>query len=804
MRNTVKPNTVTNLEQPPQNLEAEEAVLGGLLIDPCQMERLPFLRAEHFLRARHGLIYAAMLALYNRREPCSILAVSDELERHGKLAEIGGAAALGLLVNATPTSAHTEQHARLVERAALFRKLARAGQSIAGIGFDQPDDLDEARTKAEAALYDVWLNHTTGKIIAPGERASRAFSRYEAAQRGERPGTPYGFHDLDGITQGAQPGQLVLVAGRPSMGKCFAPGTPILMADGSTMPVEEVQVGNLVMGPDSRARTVLALGCGTEQMYRVSYDDGSAYVVNASHILSLKRSKSEGLHKHGDILNIPVRDYLTKGPGFQSRYKGYKVAIELPERPISLDPYLFGLWLGDGCTSKPEFTTVDPEIISYLEAWATEHGLECHAHATANRTTNYAIRNGGNHKGRGVYNELTARLRSYGVMGGKYIPDDYLQNSSLVRMQLLAGILDTDGHLQKSGHLFEYVSKIERLAKNVDWLAQSLGFRTTCHRIQRTCYNNGVSNWYWRIRISGPLWKIPTRLPNKHCPEFRMARDVLHRAIRVQPLGLGRYYGFEIDGDGLLVLGDFTVTHNTSLMQCSAERMARAGKNVLFCSAEMAESDLTDRAVAGRIGRSVHALQEGCFGENVWTSIADVLGREIGEDPMYVYDDADMTTSSIRAVATEMRSRIGLDVLFVDYLQILHDGYGKSDNERVGYISRQLKAIARHLSVPVIAGSQLNRDCEDRRDKKPALQDLRDSGTLEQDADVVMLLYRPGFYWPDNAQWQKVFRDEPYPGANVTQVIIGKQRQGRRGVHVKLLWEGTTMQFEGVDEHHER
>lgn len=461
MRNTVQRNTATEPVQMPHNLEAEEAVIGGLLIDPCQMEKLAFLKAVDFYSAAHGIIYGAMLTLYNRREPCSIVAVCDELERQGKLQEVKGASAIALMVNATPTAFNTEQHARIVERAAMCRRLARAGQQIAALGFEQPVDLDEARVKAESVLYDIWAERATGRIIAPSERASRAYARYEAAQRGERPGTPYGFHDLDGITQGAQPGQLILIAGRPSMGK-------------------------------------------------------------------------------------------------------------------------------------------------------------------------------------------------------------------------------------------------------------------------------------------------------------------------------------------------------TSLMQCSAERMAAAGHNVLFCSAEMAESDLTDRAVAGRIGRSVHALQEGAFGADIWKNIMDVLGREVGEDPMYVYDDADMTTSSIRAVATEMRSRIGLDALFVDYLQILHDGYGRSDNERVGYISRQLKAIARHLGVPVIVGSQLNRECEDRRDKKPALQDLRDSGTLEQDADVVMLLYRPGFYWQTIDLWKKAFRDEPYPGANVTQVIIGKQRQGRRGVHVKLLWEGTTMQFEGVDERHER
>lgn len=265
-------------------------------------------------------------------------------------------------------------------------------------------------------------------------------------------------------------------------------------------------------------------------------------------------------------------------------------------------------------------------------------------------------------------------------------------------------------------------------------------------------------------------------------------------------MGNGTPFGF-LDLDGitggahpgeLIIVAGRTSMGKTALMQDIAENMATVGRNVLMCSAEMPEWQLTDRSLAARVRQSTQTLQQGPFSDALWAGISEHLGQ-LAEESLWVYDDPDMTTNGIRATATEMRSRVGLDVLIVDYLQLLHDRHGVNENERVGRMSRELKALARGLGVPVICGSQLNRECENRANKRPQLSDIRDSGSVEQDADVVMLLHRDAYYWTEQ-EWARMHGAKPYP-KNVTEVIIAKQRNGPRGKAIYLVFVDQLTQF---------
>jgi len=130
--------------------------------------------------------------------------------------------------------------------------------------------------------------------------------------------------------------------------------------------VEEVQAGDQLMGDDSTARNVLSLARGREEMYWVRQNKGIDYRVNKSHILSLKRSRNEGPHTHGDVLNIEVADYIEKSNKFKTNYKGYKVAVDFEEQSLPVEPYFLGLWLGDGRTSDVRIATEDDEVVEYL------------------------------------------------------------------------------------------------------------------------------------------------------------------------------------------------------------------------------------------------------------------------------------------------------------------------------------------------------------------------------------------------------------------------------------------------------
>jgi replicative DNA helicase len=207
---------------PPQSLEAEQSVLGSVLIDrDAVVEVAEFLKPEDFYRQAHGLIYGAMLDLFERREPIDIVTVAEVLERHDQLEQIGGRSYLASLSNQTPTAVHAVQYARIVERKAVLRNLISAAGRIAGIGYEDPAELQEAIDRAEGELFAVSQRRLDAGFTQLRELLHSAYDRldYLHAHRGEISGVRTGFTDLDALTTGLQKSDLVVLAARPSVGK---------------------------------------------------------------------------------------------------------------------------------------------------------------------------------------------------------------------------------------------------------------------------------------------------------------------------------------------------------------------------------------------------------------------------------------------------------------------------------------------------------------------------------------------------------------------------------------------------------
>src|SRR6188768_1726151 len=207
---------------PPQSLEAEQSVLGAILIDrDAVVEVAEFLRPEDFYRQANGRIYAAILDLFERREPIDIVTVAEALERREDLEAIGGRAYLSSLSNETPTAVHAAQYARIVERKALLRNLIGAAGKIAGIGYEDPAEVQEAIDRAEAELFAVSQKRVDAGFSPLKTLLHDAYDRldYLHAHRGEISGIRSGFQDLDTLTTGFQKSDLVILAARPSVGK---------------------------------------------------------------------------------------------------------------------------------------------------------------------------------------------------------------------------------------------------------------------------------------------------------------------------------------------------------------------------------------------------------------------------------------------------------------------------------------------------------------------------------------------------------------------------------------------------------
>jgi replicative DNA helicase len=207
---------------PPQSIEAEQSVLGAVLIDRDTMiEIADFLKPEDFYRQAHARIYAVMLDLSERREPIDIVTVSEALERSGDLEGIGGRAYLANLSNQTPTAVHAAQYARIVERKAVLRNLIGAAGKIAGIGYEDPAEVSEAIDRAEAELFAVSERRVSAGFSPLKSLLHDAYDRldYLHAHRGEISGVRTGFGNLDTLTTGLQKSDLVILAARPSVGK---------------------------------------------------------------------------------------------------------------------------------------------------------------------------------------------------------------------------------------------------------------------------------------------------------------------------------------------------------------------------------------------------------------------------------------------------------------------------------------------------------------------------------------------------------------------------------------------------------
>ena len=207
---------------PPQNIEAEQSVLGSILIDRDAIVRVAgFLQAEDFYREAHRTVYQAAVDLFERREPADLVLLCDELERRGRLEQVGGAAYLTSLINLVPTAVNVEYYGHVVERTAILRRLITAGGQIAGVAYDLQHDAEQAVDKAEQILFALTQRRRAREFIPISEVLEGYFDQidYIHQHRGQTFGVPTGFTRLDELTGGLQRSDLIVLAARPGMGK---------------------------------------------------------------------------------------------------------------------------------------------------------------------------------------------------------------------------------------------------------------------------------------------------------------------------------------------------------------------------------------------------------------------------------------------------------------------------------------------------------------------------------------------------------------------------------------------------------
>ncbi len=742
---------------PPQALNLEEAVLGALMLDKDAVALIiDILRPSSFYKEAHEHIYKAICNLFEKSHPIDLLTVTEELKTMGKLNIVGGPYQLVELTNRVASSANIEFHARIIAQKFIQRELIRTSTEVINSAFEDTVDVFDLLDSAEQNLFNITEQNLSRGSLGMSTLVNMAVKQLEemAGKEEGLTGVPTGFVNLDKLTSGWQPSDLIIIAARPGMGKCLAKGTKVLLYDGRLREVERIQQGDQLMGDDSTPREVLSIARGQEQMYWIHQEQAISYRVNASHILSLRCVKAVATYQKETVLNISVKEWLQQPTDFQACFQGYKVAVDFTAEPVLLPTYWVGLHLAPLLS---EWQTV-PEVANSgrvpLEPrvdFSKEHQL--------------------------------SQLRTY-CLQQKRLPKAYLWGSREERLELLAGWVDVLGeHWASEQRLALYINNAP-LAKQLKFVADSLGFWTSIKKeAQLFC-----------LTIGGELWKIPSRRHDVDTPSFRTIRHSCS-AIQVEKDQVDDYYGFTLNANNLFLLEDMTVTHNTSFTMAVARNAAiDFNKGVAFFSLEMSSLQLVNRLISMETEIPSEKLRKGQLEDYEWQQLHNQVDK-LSNVPLFIDDTPGISIFELRAKCRRLKMQHDIQMVVVDYLQLMTGGGDNNGNreQEISMISRGLKGLAKELSVPVIALSQLSRAVETRGgSKRPQLSDLRESGAIEQDADIVSFIYRPEYY--------QILEDEEGNSLKgIGEIIVAKHRNGALD-SVKLKWDAQYAKFSNLDD----
>jgi replicative DNA helicase len=390
-------------------------------------------------------------------------------------------------------------------------------------------------------------------------------------------------------------------------------------------------------------------------------------------------------------------------------------------------------------------------------------------------------------------NPLTAAIKALGLWGvhshDKFIPPAYLDASRAQRLDLLRGLLDTDGWVERWGTI-RFATSSRRLATDVASLVRSLGgwCRTRSKRTRfsyRGEQREGRECFVCTIHHPDPksLMLLSEKQVRALDTPLRCKRPTF---AAIEPSRVCPTQCIAVSHPSrLYVTNDFVVTHNTALALNIGEHVAlNTGMPVAVFSMEMGASQLAMRLI-GSVGRlDQHKLRTGRLQPDDWDKLSTALGR-LNEAPILIDETPALNAIEVRSRARRLMKQYGkLGLVIVDYLQLMQaTTQGENRATEISEISRAMKSLAKELQVPVVALSQLNRSLEQRPNKRPVMSDLRESGAIEQDADVIVFIYRDEVYNPETQD------------KGVAEIIIGKQRNGPIGT-VRLTFLGEFTRFE--------
>ncbi len=573
-------------------------------------------------------------------------------------------------------------------------------------------------------------------------------------------------------------------------GKCLAKGTKLLMADGGIKEVQDLVPGDKLMGPDSLPRNVEIVSKGFGKMYNVVSKVNPLaknkvpeidFTCNGAHILVLKnvwkceqslakKIRKDG-YRNGEItknknvnflkqseIEISVEDFLKLSNYQKQHFKLFRQFVDYKEVAHTISPRFIGIWLGDGTSSNCNITNIDKEIIAFCKQQANVLKDNCEVYNDKFNVKTLHFNNSNN-----VCNEsnIHKEFKRLSLINCKHIPKEYLIDSRKNRLELLAGIIDTDGYASKDGKCCEISLMNKKLSEDVKTLCQQLGFRTkskTTLEHYKSMYQatNGYKEVY-TVQITGRLSEIPVLLDRKKMPDSKKYNSLNNTfSFEIRELGNDDYYGFVLDGDHRFLFADTTVSHNTFALIDAGVVAVQNGLKVLHVSLEMSEHQMLKRywvALSGQLNEDNDEINYSYFektdndDKKCWeikhkiisrkaVSISDIEQKQ--KNLRRLFRGGDIRVLAVPAYSltvNELENKIERlvqqeryipDVIIVDYADIMAPSEKGDYRNQLDGIWKRLRGLAQSRKAVVFTASQSGRASIDKNaDSKDIAEDIR-------------------------------------------------------------------------------
>jgi replicative DNA helicase len=768
----------------PYAIEAEQAVLGGLMLNnEAWVSVADLLVAEDFYYDEHRVIFGIISNRLNSNNSCDIVNVADLIKPHPKLGTSDGISYLHILQSQTPSASNVLAYAEIVKKSSYLRSLLDMGGHITQAVTQRGEhtSINEILEKVEKQLVSIRERSQRGKASFSNinDVLATTVERIDVLYHLQTPitGTPTGFIDFDDYTSGLQPSNLIIVAGRPSMGKCLSSNAEIVLADGSISTIQTIcqqqsaQLLTLAYHTFEFTQPSAYIHDGMKLVFGVTTKLGRYIEATATHPFLTQQGWCPLAElTEGDPIAVPrqlavfgttcLEEFEVKLLGYLigNRFNYLSDSLFVSDNPLVQQEFVgvvdeFAQWLkirddslsirlkNLGLSDNRHHTAI-PEIIFTLqrEQLALFLNRVFAARGCITLLANNKIIIGYQNESKQLVQQLQHLLLRFGILAA--VHKDYETQATTTSWQL--EIRDADS-------IYVFIETISIFSKEA-LLLKSRPFYQQWH--QHHIQQNDNNELYWD--------------------------DI----VTIHTIGFKPVYDLTIPDTHNFVANDICV-HNTSFAMNIAEFIAIQQKlPVAVFSMEMSSEELAMRLISTTSQVPLQNVRSGRLNDEDWRRISNVLTL-LGDTRLFVDDTPSLSPAEVLARARRLSMEQGqLGLIVIDYLQLMQIPNSKENRTtEVSEISRSLKGLSKELKVPVIALSQLNRGLEQRPDKRPRMSDLRESGSIEQDADIIAFIYRDEVYHPDS------------PHKGTAEVLLAKQRNGPTGV-VRLTFLGEITAFE--------